>query len=70
MDKTFDTGFDFNESTVVGDVGDLTEETCALRVTAGDANPRIFADLFDTERNTVLLLIELQKNSGELLPLL
>ena len=67
VDQTFNTGFDFNESTVVSDVGNLTEETCALRITAGDTDPRIFAELFDTERNTVLFLIELQNLSCDFL---
>ncbi len=35
VDQTFNTGFDFNESTVVSDVGNLTEETCALRINGG-----------------------------------
>ena len=52
--ETFDTGFNFNEGTVIGDVRDLAEEAGALRVAAGDADPRIFAELLEAERNAAL----------------
>ena len=55
--QAFDAAFDFNESTVVGDVGDLAEETGALRIAAGNADPRIFAQLLEAQRNTVLFLV-------------
>ena len=60
VDETFDTGFDFNEGTVIGDVRDLAEEARGLRVAAGDADPRIFAELLEAERNAVLFLVELE----------
>ena len=69
MDKTFDTGFDLNESTVVSDVGDFAEETCTLRVAAGDTDPGIFAKLLDTERNTILFLVELENLGCDFLAL-
>ena len=67
MNKTFDAGFDFNESTVVGDVRDLAEEAGALRVATGDADPRIFAELLETERDAVLFLVELENLGFEFL---
>ena len=67
MDETFDTGFDFNEGTVVGDVRDLAEETGTLRVAAGNANPRIFAELLEAEANAVLVLVELENLGFEFL---
>ena len=60
MDETFDAGFDFNEGTVVGDVRDLAEEAGALRVAAGDADPRVFAELLEAEGDAVLVLVELE----------
>src|SRR5690606_5275669 len=41
--QTFDTVFDFNERTVVGEVGDLAEQAGALRVATSQADPGIFA---------------------------
>ena len=61
--EAFDAAFDFNERTVVGDVRNLAEEAGALRVAAGDADPRIFAQLLQAQRHAVLFLVEL-KNLG------
>jgi len=65
--ETFDTGFDFNEGTVIGDVRDLAEEAGALRVAAGDADPRIFAELLEAEGNAALFLVELENLGGDFL---
>ena len=67
MHETFDTGFDFNEGTVIGDVRDLAEEAGALRVAAGDADPRIFAELLEAEGNAALFLVELENLGGDFL---
>ena len=67
MHQTFDTGFDFNEGTVIGDVGDLTEQARALRITTSNADPRIFAQLLQAQRHTVLFLIELENLGFEFL---
>ena len=67
MDETFDAGFDFNEGTVVGDVRDLAEEAGALRVAAGDADPRVFAELLEAEGDAVLVLVELENLGFEFL---
>ena len=60
MHETFDAGFDFNEGTVVGDVGHLAEQTGVLRVAASNADPRIFAQLLEAEGNAALFLVELE----------
>src|SRR5690606_34819508 len=58
--QTFDTVFHFNESTVVGQVGDLAEQTGALRVATCETDPRIFAELLDAQGDTALFLVELE----------
>jgi hypothetical protein len=45
---------------VVGEIGDLAEKAGRRRVTARDADPGIFAQLLETERNAVLFLVELE----------
>ena len=45
--------FDFNERTVVGQVGHLTEQTGALRVATAQTDPRIVAQLFQPQRYAV-----------------
>ena len=60
MHQAFDTSFDFDKRTVVGQVGDLAEQAGALRVTAGKTHPRIFAQLLDAKRHAALFLVELQ----------
>ena len=47
--QAFDALFDFNERAVVGDVGDFTEQTGILRITAAQTRPRIVAQLFDAQ---------------------
>src|SRR5690606_26597067 len=51
--QAFDTGFDFHERAVVGEVGDLAEQTGALRIATGQADPGIFAQLLDAQRDAV-----------------
>src|SRR5690606_24664520 len=58
--QAFDTGFNFNECTVVGQVGDLAEQASALRVAAGKADPWVFAQLLDAQGDAALFLIELE----------
>ncbi len=58
--QTFDTRFDFDKRTVVGDVRDLAEKTRSLRIATGNSEPRIFAQLLQAQRNTVLFLVELE----------
>lgn len=67
VDEAFDSGLDFNEGTVVGNVGDLAEEAGALRVAASDADPWILTELLQTEGDAVLFLIELKNLGGEFL---
>src|SRR5690606_22893207 len=58
--QAFDAGFDFNERTVVGQVGNLAEQTCALRIAASQTDPWVFAQLLDAQRDTALFLVELE----------
>eukprot|EP01136_Pigoraptor_vietnamica_P024358 Opistho-1_new@77345 len=58
MDQAFDAGFEFHKRAVVGDVGDLAEQTGALRVAAVHAHPRVVAHLFQAQRDTVLFGVE------------
>ena len=60
MDQALDALLDLDEGAVVGDVGDLAEQAGALRVTTRDADPRIFAELLEAERDAVLFLVELE----------
>jgi hypothetical protein len=65
--QTFDARFDFHEGTVVGDVGDLAEQTGAVRVAARHAHPGIVAQLLQAQRDAVLLGVELQHLGGQFL---
>src|SRR5574337_512529 len=58
--QALDTLLDFHEGAVIGDVGHLAEQAGALRVAAGDADPRIFAQLLEAQGDAVLLLVELE----------
>src|SRR5438477_3394597 len=58
--ETLDPLLDFHERTVIGDVGDLAEQTRPGRVTPGQADPRVLAELLHAQRHAVLFLIELQ----------
>jgi hypothetical protein len=60
VNQTFDTCFDFNERTVVGEVCNLAEQTCVLWVATCETHPWIFAELFNAQGNTALFLIELE----------
>ena len=59
VDQAFDTIFQFHERAVVGDVGDDTLQACARRVTGRDIAPRIGAQLFHAERDTLGLGVDL-----------
>src|SRR5690606_33210620 len=58
--QAFDAGFDLDERTVVGQVGDLAEQAGALRVAAAQADPGIFAQLLDAQRDAGFFLVELE----------
>src|SRR5690606_39026109 len=57
--QALDASLDLDERAVVGEVGDLAEQTGALRVAAAQANPGILAQLLDAQRHTGFLLVEL-----------
>src|SRR5271155_1994414 len=49
--QTFHALFDFHEAAVVGDVGDLAEQTGVGRVATGNVLPRIGAQLLQAQRH-------------------
>jgi hypothetical protein len=65
--QAFDAGLEFHERAVVGDVGDLAEHAGALRVAAVHAHPRVVAHLLQTQRDAVLLGVELEDLGGDFL---
>src|SRR5262249_3540779 len=54
-----DTGFEFDEGAIVGDIGDATLETRADRIFRLDPLPRIVEQLLHAERDAVGLVIDL-----------
>jgi hypothetical protein len=63
--QALDARLDFDERAVVGEVGDLAEQARALRVAARDADPGIFPELLQAERDAVLLGVELEHLGGD-----
>src|SRR5690554_6309877 len=60
VNQAFDTLFQLGEAAVVGEVGDLGHDAGTFRITTGDGDPRIFAQLLQTQGNAVALAVELQ----------
>ena len=60
MHQAFHALFQLGEAAVVGQVGDASHDAGAFRVTSLDGNPRIFAQLLQTQGNAVALAVELQ----------
>src|SRR5690606_28276933 len=58
--QTFDAFFQLGEATVVGQVGDAGHYAGVFRVTGLDGDPRVFAQLLQTQRYAVTLAVELQ----------
>jgi hypothetical protein len=58
--EAFDALLDLDEAAVVGDVGDLAEQTRARRVAARDVLPRIRAELLEPEADALALAVELE----------
>ena len=58
--QTFDTFLNFNKATVVSNVRDFTHNACAFWVPTSDVDPRVFAELLETQRNAIALPVELQ----------
>ncbi len=59
MDQAFDAGLQFNERTVVGDVGDAALEARLERILRLDAIPRIRLELLHAERDALRVVIDL-----------
>ncbi len=58
--QAFNAFFDFNEAAVVSQVGHATGQFGTFRITLSDSNPWIFAQLFQAQRYTSTLAVELQ----------
>src|SRR5690606_30728927 len=58
--QTFNAFFEFSEAAVVGQIGNYSLDLGAFRVTALDFDPRIFAQLLETQRYAVALAVELE----------
>ena len=58
--QTFNTVFDFHEATVISQVTNLTEDTCAGWVTTNQILPRIFTQLLETQGNAVLIAVKFE----------
>src|SRR4029077_14402799 len=59
VDQAFDTGFEFDERAIVGDIGDAALETRADWIFRLDPLPWIVEQLFHAERDAVRLVIDL-----------
>ncbi len=66
VNQTLDTLFELGEAAVVGEVGDTGVHLGAFRVTILDVDPRIFAQLLQTQGDAVALAVELQHLDGDL----
>ena len=58
--QTLNTLFDLGKATIVGEVGDLGDNTATLGIAAGNLYPRILAQLLEPQRYAVALTIELE----------
>ena len=65
MHQTFDARLDFHEAAIVGKVRHLAEHAGAGGVTAGEAHPRIFAQLLQPQGDAVLVLVELEHHGAD-----
>ena len=60
MHKAFDAFFNFNEGPVIGNIRHLAEHPRMLGIATRDIDPRVLAELFQPERNTVALAVVAQ----------
>jgi len=60
VNQTFDTLFELGKAAIVGKVGDTRLDAGTFWITVLDRDPRIFAQLFQAQRYTVALAIELE----------
>ena len=59
VDQAFDARLQFDEGTVIGDVGHAAREARIDRVAGLDALPRIGEQLLDAERDAMRLVVDL-----------
>ena len=67
VDKTFNAGSDFEESTVISDIDDFTFNGRVFLNTSCQNVPRVRLELFQAERNTFFLVVEAEDNDIEFL---
>ena len=70
MQETVDAIFQFNERTVVGEVSHLATDVVPDRIFLSNDLPGIHLDLLHSETDFLLILLDLQDNHFDLLPLL
>ena len=58
VDKAFDTGFEFNERTIFGDVRDAARKLGADRILGRNSFPRIAFQLLHAERDALRVLVD------------
>src|SRR5690606_1192203 len=66
VDQAFNALSQLGETAVVSEVGDFCFNTGTFRVALGDLNPWIFTELFQAQRHTVALAVELQNLNVDL----
>ena len=67
MDETLDTGFDLDESAVVGDGDDLALHGVTDLEVGGEALPRVRGELLQAEGDALLRLVEVEHHDIDLL---
>ncbi|BBG29707.1 predicted membrane protein [Zymobacter palmae] len=60
VNQTFNTFFQLCEAAIVGQISDTCFDLGVFRVTRFDVDPRIFTQLFQTQRNAVAFAVEFQ----------
>src|SRR5579863_7002111 len=65
--QAFDTRLDLHEAAVIGQVRDFAEQAGAVRVTARDVDPRVFAQLLQAQGDAVAFAVELEHLDVDLL---
>ena len=63
VNKTFDTVFNFDKTTIIGDITDMTKQSLPFRITPHDVGPWVITNLLEAERHAVLFTIKLEHNN-------
>ena len=66
MYQTVDVAFQANEDTEIGDRLDSTRDFVAFVVLSSESIPRVLLTLFDTQRNTTTLFVDIKNHNFDL----